>query len=163
MTEWCANYLNETVDGRDKWKSLSRLFMSLSEQMQEGISHRRMLLTMDISGIHYRGGWALFCGRNTEERGVRCVLRYSMKRREKKSEVMKRWEWREACWRRQRRRREGWWSECWVTQLDSNVSWGILSTLSIHLSVNLPRPPWRSLSSCWPPFTSVSSVARASC
>lgn len=33
-----------------------RLFVSLSEQMQEGISHRRMLLLlMDISGIHYSG------------------------------------------------------------------------------------------------------------
>lgn len=66
--------------------------MSLSEQMQEGISHRRMLLMMDISGIHYRErrGGALFCRRNTEERGVRRVLRCSMKSREKKSEVMKR-------------------------------------------------------------------------
>lgn len=32
------------------------LFDSLSEQMQEGISHRWMLLLlMDISGIHYSG------------------------------------------------------------------------------------------------------------
>lgn len=36
----------------------AQLFVSLSEQMQEGISHGRMLLLMDISGIHY-SGW---CG-----------------------------------------------------------------------------------------------------
>lgn len=44
--------LNEFIDGRNEWvNDLSKPVVSLSEQMQEGISHRRMLLMMDIS-IH---------------------------------------------------------------------------------------------------------------
>lgn len=49
------------------------LFVSLSEQMQEGISHRRMLLLlMDISGIHYSGWcWVVYLGGGGMEwRGV---------------------------------------------------------------------------------------------
>lgn len=49
--------------------------MSLSEQMQEGISHRRILQMIDISGIHYRerrgGGIVL----KKKHRRARCLAR----------------------------------------------------------------------------------------
>lgn len=45
----CGSFSNECMTS-------AGLFESFDEQMQEGISRRRMLLLlMDISGIHYSG------------------------------------------------------------------------------------------------------------
>lgn len=55
----CRFFLMAEMNGWTHCLTSVQLFVSLSEQMQEGISHRRMLLLlMDISGIHY-SGW---CG-----------------------------------------------------------------------------------------------------
>lgn len=55
----CRFRLMAEMNGWTHCMTSAQLFVSLSEQMQEGISHGRiLLLLMDISGIHY-SGW---CG-----------------------------------------------------------------------------------------------------